>query len=421
MIKCILNNCVIILSGISRRQFSGDFMELQSYQMRTWAEIDLSALAHNFRALRSLTKEGTLFCCVVKANGYGHGAVEISRIYELLGADFLAVSNVEEALQLRDGGIRANILVLGYTPPEAAPYLARYNISQCVMSLEYARLLSLCAEEAHLKVKIHVKLDTGMGRIGFYAKGDSEKRSRALDEIAEVCSLPGLDAEGIFSHLSSSDEGDSGDGYTADQRAFFESVVSDLKARGISFGIKHLGASAALLDHPECALDMLRVGIAIFGVLPSPDIRRKCPELRPTMKLKTVVIQVKDLPEGEFVNYGRTYSASTEKKLATIPIGYADGLHRCASENGAYVEIRGERAPIVGRVCMDQCVIDVTGIDGVSLGDEVTVFGGITSVEKLADSCRTIPYEIFCSLSQRIPRVYLSGGEIVSVTDYIIN
>ena len=396
-------------------------MELQSYQKRAWAEIDLGALAHNYRALRSLSSRGTLFCCVVKANGYGHGAIEISKIYELLGADFLAVSNVEEALQLRDGGIRANILVLGYTPPEAAPYLAKYNISQCIMSLEYARLLSKCAEKAHMKVKAHLKLDTGMGRIGFYAKGDSAARSKALDEISEVFSLKGIEPEGVFSHLASADEGEGGDGYTAGQLEFFRNTVHELSSMGITFKIKHLGASAALLDHRECVFDMPRAGITLLGVLPSSDIRENNVTLHPAMKLKTVVIQVKELPCGEYVNYGRTYVSKDRRILATIPIGYADGLHRCASENGACVEIHGQRAPIVGRICMDQCVIDVTHIDHVTLGDEVTVFGGICSVEELAERCRTIPYEIFCSLSQRIPRVYVSGGKIDEIKDYIIN
>lgn len=402
-------------------------MEMQSYQRRTWAEIDLSALEDNYAVLRRRIPEGTAICCVVKADGYGHGAVEISRLYESLGADWLAVSNVEEALQLREAGIKTRILVLGYTPPAAAAFLSEYRISQCVMSLEYGRALATQARGAGVTVNVHIKLDTGMGRIGFPCKPreDSPEANaaygRSLDEIAEISREEGLFPEGVFTHFSSADEGWEGDEYTAYQLDNFKRTLSALAERGIEFGIRHAAASSAVLDHPDTAFDMVRCGIALYGVLPSDSIRADADGLRSAMKLKTVVIQVKELYEGESVSYGRTYQADEKRTVATLPIGYADGFPRRNSSRGTELEINGKRARLIGRVCMDQCIIDVTDVGGVRAGDEVTVFGGEVSVEELAALNHTIPYEIFCSLSKRIPRVYVRDGEILHVDDHIFN
>lgn len=400
---------------------------MQSYQRRTWAEIDLDALESNYKALRAMTSDKTLFCCVVKADGYGHGAVEISKLYERLGAEWLAVSNVEEALQLREAGIKTDILVLGYTPPKSAAFLAKYNVTQCVMSSEYGMALAAEAKAARSPVKIHIKLDTGMGRIGFPCKAlkfDPESiaaQKRSIDEIADVCRAEWLIPEGIFTHFSSADEGEEGDEYTNEQIEHFNSAIAELCARGIDFKIKHASASSAILDHPEANFDMVRCGIALYGLYPSDSIRRKVDGLKPAMKLKTVVLQVKELLDGEYVSYGRTYQAEGKRTVATLPIGYADGFLRRNSKIGTELEIKGKRARLTGRVCMDQCVIDISEIDGVKMGDEVTVFGGIISVGELARLNRTIPYEIFCGLSQRIPRVYISDNNIVHITDYILS
>ena len=402
-------------------------MEMQSYQRRTWAEIDLGALKSNYGILRSKVPEKTAICCVVKADGYGHGAVEISKLYESLGADWLAVSNVEEALQLREAGIKTRILVLGYTPPAAAAFLAEYGITQCVMSHEYGKALAKEAREAGVTVRIHVKLDTGMGRIGFPCKRrvDSPQANgafaRSIDEITDLSGEDGLFPEGIFTHFSSADEGDEGDDYTSYQLENFSLALSSLAERGIEFPIKHTAASSAILDHPEASFDMVRCGIALYGILPSDSIRADVGGLIPAMKLKTVVLQVKELYEGEYVSYGRTYQADEKRIVATLPIGYADGFLRRNSRIGTELEIKGKRAKLIGRVCMDQCVIDVSDVGDVRVGDEVTVFGGEVSVEELASLNRTIPYEIFCGLSKRIPRVYVKNGEIFHIDDHIFN
>ena len=402
-------------------------MEMQSYQRRTWAEIDLDALENNYKELRERIAASTKLCCVVKADGYGHGAVELSRLYERLGADWLAVSNVEEALQLREAGIGTSILVRGYTPPKAAAFLAEYNVSQCVMSYEYGEALAEEARRAGVSVRIHIKLDTGMGRIGFSCKASEgnaasiEMQRRSIDEICKLSRTDGLVPEGIFTHFSSADEGEEGDEYTRDQLEYFNSAVRELSARGVTFEIRHAAASSAIIDHPEAELDMVRAGIALYGISPSDSIRGDTSGLVPAMKLKTVVLQVKPLLEGEYVSYGRTYQADRDLTVATLPIGYADGFLRRNSKIGTELEIKGRRAKLIGRVCMDQCVIDISDVEGVEVGDEVTVFGGEVSVEELARLNRTIPYEIFCGLSKRIPRVYLSGGEVCRIDDHIFN
>lgn len=403
-------------------------MEMQSYQRRTWAEIDLDALENNYNIVRSLVPNGVKLCCVVKADGYGHGAVKISELYESLSADWLAVSNVEEALQLRESGIKTKILVLGYTPPDAAPYLSAYGISQCVMSYDYGRELALAAREAGVKVKAHFKLDTGMGRIGFPCKSSHselsdrfEREEKALSEIRELCLSDGIIGEGIFTHFASADEGADGEEYTRRQIGSFNAAVEKLSEMGVDFELKHASASSAVLDYPEANFDMVRAGLLLFGVLPSGDIRNKISGLLPTMKLKTVVIQVKDISRGECVSYGRKYKADGAVRVATLPIGYADGFFRHSSDAGVKLEIHGKPAALVGRVCMDQCVIDVSDVEGVSIGDEVVVFGGLTSVGELARLNGTIPYEIFCSISKRIPRVYVSRQSVVHVTDYLLD
>ena len=402
-------------------------MELQSYQRRTWAEIDLDAVERNYNSLKGIAPEGVKICCVVKADGYGHGAVELSRHFERLGAEWLAVSNVEEGMALREAGISCRILVLGYTPTSAAEYLARYDISQCVSSLDYAKELSAALKKAGAGVKIHIKLDTGMGRLGFSCKsaiegieGDREGAfDAAIDEIKQACCLDGLRAEGIFTHLCCADEGEDGEAYTVAQIESFKAAVGELSALGIEFPIKHASASSGFIDYPWASFDMVRCGISLYGILPSESIRNKV-GLFPAMKLKTVVSQVKELKAGEYVSYGRRFKAESDIMTATLPVGYADGFYRRNSEVGGAIEINGKPARIIGRVCMDQCVVDVSEIEGVKVGDEAIVFGGIISASRLAEMNDTIPYEVLCSLSQRIPRVYLSRGKIVSVVDYLL-
>lgn len=389
---------------------------------RTWAEIDLDAVAHNFSAVRAATHPGAAVCCVVKADAYGHGAVQISKELETLGADCFAVSNLEEALQLRLSGISRPIIVLGFTPAEEAKRLAENNISQCVYSTEYASELSRCAREANITVKIHIKIDTGMSRLGFYFQ-DINRDEAAVQEVLDVCALPGLYPEGIFTHFAVSDDGSNGDAFTMRQFGCFKEMIETLLREGVSFDVRHCANSAALFDYPLSHLDMVRAGIVIYGLMPSNELRNR-PNLRPVLSLKSVVSHVKTLQPGATVSYGRAFTAEREMKAATVPVGYADGYPRSLSTGGAQVLINGHRCRILGRVCMDQLMVDVTELDSVKIGDTVTLIGRDGNEEITADELAeregTINYEVICGLSKRVPRVYLRGGKTDSIYNQLL-
>ena len=387
-------------------------MEIHPYQKRTWAEVYLHNLRHNFEMVRKAAKSSKV-CCVVKANAYGHGAVRLSKMYQEIGADFLAVSNVAEALQLRSEGISLPILILGYSDPECAETLAENNISQCVFSGEYATQLSKCAVERHVSVKIHIKIDTGMGRIGF--------STRDLGEIEGVYGLKGLEPEGIFTHFSSADEGETGKEYTHSQFKAFCDVVKHLEDKGIDIGIRHCANSAAIFDYPETHLDMVRAGVVLYGVKPSSDMSSDF-ELEPALSLKTIVDFVKEVKAGDTISYGREFRADRPMKVATLPIGYADGLWRSNYKKRMVVDIDGHFAPIVGRICMDQCMVDVSGIPSVSVGSSVVVYGlcGDNSVDSIAKKNGTINYEILCAIGERVPRVYIDNDVIINIQDNIV-
>lgn len=390
-------------------------MKLQPFQKRTWANIDLDAVEHNYRIIRSQLETDTKLCCVVKANGYGHGAVQLSRLYEKLGADYLAVSNIEEAIQLRNGEVGLPILILGYTDPRCASDLANYGISQCVFSYDYGKALSENAAEQNVTVKIHIKLDTGMGRIGFRCIEEE------LDRAEEVCRMPGIETEGIFTHFASADEGDNGRDYTYGQFQKFTDAVTYLEGKGISFLIRHCANSAGIFDYPEMHLDMVRAGIVLYGLQPSGDLHNPG-ELHPVMELKTIIDHIKVVHSGDCISYGREFKADHDLRIATIPIGYADGLWRSNFRNHMVVEVEGQLAPIVGRVCMDQCMIDVTDIPKANVNSKVTVYGGSgeTSVDHIAAVNQTINYEIVCAVGERVPRVYKKNGQTVAVVDNIV-
>lgn len=389
---------------------------------RTWAEIDLDALASNFRAVRECTGPGAQVCCVIKADAYGHGAVRVAKEFEALGADWFAVSNIEEALQLRSAGIKAPLLVLGFTPAEEAGALARNNIAQCVFSLEYARELSLYAQRAGEPVNIHVKVDTGMGRLGFCYQ-DFLRDAGTLEEIKEVCALPGLKAQGCFTHFASADEGTGGDAFTMRQFGCFKELLEALEREGIHFELRHCANSGAVLDYPLSHLDMVRAGVILYGLYPSGDVRRR-PDLAPVLSLRSVVSHVKAVHPGATISYGRDFTAPAEMRAATIPVGYADGYPRLLSPGGAQVLIRGVRCPILGRICMDQLVADVTALPDVRPGDTVTLIGRDGDAAITADDIAawegTINYEVVCALSKRVPRVYIKGGRIDSVYNQLV-
>ena len=392
-----------------------------SKRKRFWAEIDLNAAEKNFHLIRSKLNAKTKLCCVVKANAYGHGAVYLSKLYESLGADFFAVSNIEEAMQLRNNGISTPILILGYTPASCASILAENNISQSVFSYSYAKELSKCASDDGVCVKIHIKLDSGMGRIGFDC---IHNREDMLKSIEEVCNMQGLQNEGIFTHFALADDGKDGAEFTKTQYERFISAVDELKSRGIEFEIKHCANSATTFEYPEYHLDMVRVGVVLYGVAPSKKVCG-CDELIPVMSLKSVISMIKDIEVGDTVSYGCTFKAQKKTKIATAPVGYADGFWRSNAENGTQMLIRGQRVNIVGRVCMDQLMLDVTDVKGVREGDYITLIGAdrgeFISADELAKNNHTIGYEMICAIGERVPRFYIKNHEIVFVKDNIVS
>ena len=389
---------------------------------RTWAEIDLDALAQNFREVRKAADPKAMVCCVVKADAYGHGAVRVAREFASLGADWFAVSNLEEALQLRQAGIETPVLVLGYTPADKAGTLSRENVSQCVYSLEYARDLSRFAQEAGVKVNIHLKIDTGMSRLGFYYQ-DISRDEAAVEEVKEACSLPGLVPQGIFTHFAVSDEGQAGDAFTMRQFGCLKEMIESLARAGVTFPVRHCANSAGVFDYPLSHLDMVRAGIVLYGLYPSGELRSR-PALKPALALKSVVSHVKTLLPGATVSYGRKFTAQHEMRVATVPVGYADGYPRLLSPGGAEVLIGGKRCPILGRICMDQLMADVTALGQVRVGDTVTLIGRdgeeeITA-DELAEKEGTINYEVVCALSKRVPRVYVKNGKVDSIYDALL-
>lgn len=369
---------------------------------RTWAEIDLSALIHNFNLIKN-TANPSKILAVVKANGYGHSVADIAPVLEKNGANFFGVSNIVEALELRNIGITKPILILGYTPAEMAKSLAENNISQCVYSKEYAESLSNEAQKSNVNIKIHIKLDTGMSRLGFDCRNDSYK---GIDDALFSSALPNFITEGIFTHFAVSDrDKETEDGFTDEQFCRFQNAVQHLENNGISFSIKHCCNSAATLLDTEKHLDLVRPGVILYGLSPSGKDELK-KDLIPVMTLKSVVSMVKQISVGDTVSYGRTYTADKDMTVATVTAGYADGYPRLLS-NKASVIINGQRAPIVGRICMDQFSVDVSHIKDVKIGDEVILFGKELPVEELADLCDTINYEIVCGISPRVPRIIL--------------
>ena len=393
---------------------------MQDFLKRTWAEINLDSIRHNYTTIRQAVHTGTKICWIVKADGYGHGAVFVARELEAMGADWFGVSNLEEALQLRRGGISGSILILGHTPPSLAARLSELHISQTVFSFAYAEALSSFAAKAGTAVSIHVKVDTGMSRIGFLYQKETQYRS-TLDEIEQVYRLPGLVPEGIFTHFAVSDEGESGEAFTHEQYARFWDALEKLKARGVTFPLRHCSNSGAVLDYPEFHLDMVRPGIIVYGILPSQAIRHPLP-LQPAMELKTIISLLKTVEPDTSISYGRCFHTRRQTRVATVPIGYADGYPRYLYDQ-ADMLVCGKRAPIVGRVCMDQLMLDVTDIPEAQEGMTVTIFGRDGTeeipVEELAALNHTIPYETICIVGKRVPRIYLREGRPVGQLNYI--
>ncbi len=383
---------------------------------RTWAEISLNAIEHNYNVIRNKVADDTKVCCVIKADGYGHGAVELSQIYEKLGADFFAVSNIDEGIEIRKSGSKLPIVILGYTPVSEAENLAEYDISQAVFSLEYAKELSEKCVEEDCICKMHIKVDSGMSRIGFMCQ-EFPRDEYSIEEICEACCLPNLEVEGLFTHFSVSDEDAEGREFTNKQYENFIHVRDSLKKRGVDISVVHCSNSGAIEDYPETCCDMVRAGIILYGLAPSSKLADRL-DLVPAMTLKTVVAFVKEVQKGATISYGRTFTADRKMKIATVPIGYADGFIRQNAKDG-YMMVNGKKAKIVGRICMDQTMLDVTDIEDVKTGDEVVVFGtgenGEPTADSLAENTGTINYETVCLVGKRVPRIYIKDGKIENV------
>ena len=380
---------------------------------RSWREVDLSALRHNFTQITSRAG-GARVCAVIKANAYGHGAARLAPLYERWGASALALATLAEALELRASGVKLPLLVLGYTPPEEVKTLAQAGISQAVFSPEYARALSFSAAASGVRVKVHVKHDSGMGRLGFPIGQDPKQAQKALLTAAR---LPFLCVEGLFTHFACADEA-AGSAYTHAQLLRFLSVRDALRTAGL-FPLCHTANSAATLSYPKTHLDMVRPGLALFGIDPRDEkMQAAAPAaLHPALSLKATVAQVKSLPRGASVGYGRTFTAPRKMRVATLTVGYADGLSRRHAETGGGVVATSPTGkevflPFVGRISMDQAGVDATAAPFLSAGDSVSVFGGSGAVSFAAAAARvgTIAYELMTALSPRA-EIFYSNGE----------
>lgn len=389
-----------------------------NYLRRTWATVNLNNLDYNIREIQHMLKPGCEIMGVVKADAYGHGDAMIAKRMIKNGVNWFGVSNIEEALSLRGKGIHKDILIFGDTPCKLAKVLAAQHITQTVYSPDYARELSRASQEQGVVVDVHIKVDTGMGRIGYLCYDDIPS---AADAVEATVLLPSLNATGIFTHFSCADEiSQSAKDYTIMQYDRFIKLCDLLQERGITFRHRHCCNSGGVVCHPEMQMDMVRPGIILYGHSPSAEIADRL-HFKPLMELKSVVSQVKEVDEGRSISYGRIYTTDGPRTLATVCIGYADGYTRSLSGRANMV-INGSLVRVVGRVCMDQLVIDVTDLD-VKPGDVATVFGSdgqnTVTVEELAELTGSLNYEVICLVGKRVPRVYLEDGSEVAVVDYV--
>ena len=382
--------------------------------MRTvWAEVDLDAIAYNVQNIKKIIGNKEIIA-VVKADGYGHGAIDIVPVLLENGINKLAVAVLTEAIELRNSNVKVPIMILGYTDLTYAEDIIKYDIEQTVYDLEYAKELSRVALILNKKAKIHIALDTGMGRIGFIPNEES------IRQVKEIADLEGINLEGIFTHFSTSDE--TNKDYTLEQLKKFQNFNERLKEIGVNIPLKHCSNSGAIIDLPETYLDAVRAGIIIYGYYPSEEVNKERLPLKPALTLKTKVVHIKELEEGNYISYGRTFKTERKSIIATLPIGYADGYSRLLSGK-VNVIINGKYSNVVGRICMDQCMVDVTDIGNVKVGDEVILLGEEGNLrfnaDDIAEVLGTINYEVICMLRQRIPRVYIRDKKIVNVRNYI--
>ena len=382
-----------------------------------WAQIDLDAAAHNMRQIRKHVGPDVKIAAVVKANAYGHGSVELAKTFAENGADCFAVSSLDEAVELRRyAHIDKEIFILGHTDARRTEELLTYDIEPAVFNLKNAEFFSQEAQRLGKTLRVHIAVDTGMSRVGFQVNEFS------VSEIKAIAALPNIEIRGMFTHFAVSDIKDKT--FTREQYGHFRWMCKRMEEEGIHIALRHCCNSAAALELPEYYCDMVRPGIIMYGCEPSPDVDIKPYDLRPVMSLRCCIAHVKLIDAGATVSYGRHYTAPSRRKIATLPVGYADGYSRILSGK-VDVLYHGHRVPQVGAICMDQCMIDVSGEANVHAGDEVVLFGrqgdSFIPIEEIAAVCGTINYEIMCNISRRVPRVYMKNGKVVGREVYLFD
>ncbi len=384
-----------------------------SYTFRpTWAEINLDHVRANYKNIRALLKPETKFCAVIKANACSHGAIEYAKVYEQEGADYFALATCEEAMELRQNGItKTPMMCLGFVPEDRYKEMMENNIDITLYSYEKAVLLSKAAKENNLTAKVHIKLDTGMTRLGFQCTAET------VEEILKISKLDNMEIIGVFTHFARADETDPS--YTREQYKNYDFVVSELESRGFKIPIKHVCNSAGTMMFPEYHLDMVRPGIILSGHYPSDDVDKSRVKLYPVMTLKSTIAHVKKVQEGRGISYGHKYHSKEDEIIATMPIGYADGFTRMLSGQ-VEVKVNGKMVPVVGRICMDQCMLSLD--EEVEVGTQVTIFSDEEGmdIERFGKVLGTINYELLCMVHRRVPRVYKEDGKIVKVLDYLL-
>jgi len=379
-----------------------------------WEEVNLDNIAYNMKNIRAKTKSKEIFA-VVKADAYGHGAVDVAPVLLENGATRLSVAVLSEGVELRKSGIKCPINILGVTPETLFDYIIDYDLEPVVFNYDYALKLSKAAKSKNKTVKIHIKVDTGMGRIGFLPTEES------VAEAVKISKIPNLEIQGLFSHFSTADEKNKE--YSKYQFEKYNWFLNKLVDNGVKIEIRDLANSAAIMELPDTHFDGTRPGIILYGYYPSTDVNKKELDIKPVMTLKADILHIKTMEPGQYIGYGRKFKTERKSIIATLGVGYADGYTRMLSGK-AKVIINGQFAPVVGSICMDQCMIDVTDIEGVKIGDEVILMGSDGKlkfdVDDIAPLLGTINYEVLCMISKRVPRVYIKGGEIVKVRDYIL-
>lgn len=381
---------------------------MESTLKRTWAEIDLDAIKHNYLMLKKRIGESVKFLGVVKADAYGHGAILVSRVLEEAGADYLAVSSIDEAMELRVNGIKMPILILGHTPKEQVDRLIQYDITQAVTCEAKGIEYSEEATKLGKTLKVHIKVDTGMSRLGFICEGDYFENG--VNGIYKTCQMPGLEAEGIFTHFAVSDEeGEAAKAYTDHQFKLFTDVITAVEEKlGKKFAIRHCANTGAVARYTNTFLDMVRPGLLLYGYGEYAEELN----LKPVMSLKSAISTIKIFPAGTAISYGGIFKTEKQTRIALIPYGYADGFFRSLS-NKCQVMTKEGLAPQRGKICMDMSMIDITDKPTVDVGSEVEIFGKNNSLNELAALAGTIPYELTCAVSKRVPRIYIQGGQVI--------